>query len=293
MINIGLIKHNKLSLDNLTCKHRTKTNIKNIIKPLIEIKEVQPDGKLIGSEIVKALEADPKNVIESYLCLEEDGIVYYCFYCLTFELINENILASYLSKNNESVYGNIVILKIDYINNVNISISENEIFRLFKKRIVHNSVIIKPDNSIIKHKYIINPLINSTLTNKICPYDKITFLNGELQLYFEAIPSNDNLNSYATIIEKKLKIHGDVIITFNRYYEGEIYYIDINEDLFKKIMLIMSNSNKSICGIEEDDRYFYNVLNKKLINLAEINMNIPDDILNKPTLNSTIHIKKN
>jgi hypothetical protein len=305
-INIGLIRPNKLSLNNLKCCNRNKNNIKNIIDSYIELKEVNSLNNLIGPDIIINLNTNLKNMIQSYACLEEDGIIYYTFYGLLenvnqIDLDNENIIGNILSKNNECVYGNMIILKINYNNTTNINITKNDIVKLFKKRLVNTAIIICPDNSLIKHKYINNPIKNSLLKNKNCPFSNYTFLNGSIDLYFETNPENNELNTYATIIKNKLeinksipplKINGYVIITFKRYYEGEIYRINIDEKLFKNMLLIITNTNEHICGINENDIYFYQVINKRISNIKnkEIIINIPDDILNMPSLNSTIHI---
>lgn len=297
-INVGLIEPNKLLLDNLSCNNRTFDNIKYILEQYIQLKEISSDPEKIGLCIAKNLNNPSDRIIQSYFCLEIDGYVYYTFYSLveTHKFTDEirttkNFVGEYISKSNEYVYGNIIILKINYITGKNENITVDEIIELFKQRIVHTAIIVSPENKITMHKYINNPLVNSSFTSNECPCDIKSFIGCDISMYFDPTPTNDKINSYGSIISKSFKINGDIIFILSRYYDGEIYFIDISKEVFNKIMVIVSNTSNYNCDINEDDTYFYKILEHKYssITCKEICTNIPDDVLNAASANSMIH----
>ena len=123
----------------------------------------------------------------------------------------------------------------------------------------------------------------------------------------ETHPTNNDINRKATIIERKLKIVGNVVIAMMTI-EPHVEFQDLTIELFEKILAIMSDSSFSRQMSDSEDKNimssssqntkvsnFYRILNDRYAQYKKTHSDkfidiIPDDVLNGPIMNFTLNI---
>ena len=161
-----------------------------------------------------------------------------------------NKLASQLTKN-INVQGCMILIKRDITTDklkfINFDISE--LIDMIKDTFVHNSLLIKPDNSIINYPYI-NDVLEAKIeeyTFKNIRYYEHKFLDYILTFFCDisAPRTDDNLNRFASTVYSK-KIYGDVYITLTTTREDFVQNLNITEDVFKQIYHIYATDSSNI-----------------------------------------------
>lgn len=306
---VGLISSNNITYENITklkddikskistiCKFnkRDTSNIKNVINYIFEnVKIIDNENEYIQTQelITYFNKKNNKYVNEKY----------YLFYPIYLEStiehynLQRNYIGEYLINHKENIYGDAIIIKVNnekYEKDEKIiDITDNDLYRLIKHSYFHKSIVINSKNNISAHYFTNNPAYNfSKFDNSV--YEQINFMEFTIELYFsmkdkhKITENKDKLNKYGTIIKKYssndelFPIYGPIMVTLQK--EGE--YIYLNKQLLNNIMKIISNVSKNKIGNNID---LFNT-----IELNEICLTIPDDVINRPSLNSLLKMKK-
>ena len=170
--------------------------------------------------------------------------------CQDLSHLRFNKLASQMTKN-INVQGCMLLIKRDITNSklqfLDFNISD--LIDMTKDIFVHNSLLVKSDNSIINYPY-----INDVLEAKIEEYTfkNIRYYEHKLIDYtltffcdISASRDNNNLNTQASIIYGK-KIYGDVYITLTTTREDFAQNLNLTEDLFRQIYHIYATNSSNI-----------------------------------------------
>ena len=146
-------------------------------------------------------------------------------------------------------------------------------------------MLVTTSNQIREIEYSSNPLEHTNIDSQNCICVPLPFLSSSLVIFLEKKPVDDKLNTFATILCKQLKIHGDVVVIMN-----QTKTIDVTKDIFEMILKIMTNVSSDGLKQLTSESYEHGIIDftRNLAkNIKEINTNIPDDVLNSNTLNST------
>lgn len=202
---------------------------------------------------------------------------------------NTNFLGRYIIENHEPMEYKCIIIKT--YNNENIDITFEDLCDIFKSRLIHRAIHIYPNNDIREITFVHNPIENTCLTEKNSRCVQIDFLNRCLCVFLEYEPSINYLNKYPTLLCKKLKIHGSVIISM-LLKEPYIENVDLDKNTFKKILSIITNASSSQIDLPLErlkNENFYFLLDGAAKKFEyQINENIPPDVLDSVTMNSTL-----
>jgi hypothetical protein len=292
-----MIKKNNITFDSLTFDMIKGDDFNNMIKPYIDIVniELQNENQILN-KIIEHIGYVSDKSYRSYKCYEDnDKMVYHVYVGIDDTGNSENMMGRFLSESHEPIVGNSVLLC--YRNMTLMDITFDDVINTIRSRLIHNAVLIKTDNTIEHVEYYEIPIENTHLTIDNCKCVQIDFMNKVLCLFVQTFNNeyqNDDaqLNGYATILFKQLKIYGDVVVSMlTKIPSTEI--CDISSDVMKKILCVRSNMvNEKIDAYSDKStkENFYDLIN--LVsdayeqNICEI---IPDDIMKMPTLNSTLH----
>lgn len=297
MLQIAVIKPNTFMFENMSYNDISGNMLETTLHKFIEIVKIDSSSNdEILKNIVEHVGLTTDETRRTYKCYESPTNCVYLMYVSsdeeTFKVEkskNANSLARFLSENHEPVMGNCVILNTSITSNCDITF--DDVLRIVRSRIIHKAITLSPNGSIKESLYNMNPIENTSLKEENCRCFQVEFFNKVLCVFIEPVPSIGGINKYATILCKKLRIHGDVVIgILTKYPATEI--IDIDQDLFKKILCARSNtSSKDVEGFSEEvlKGNFYNVLEKCVCKYGNtINDNIPDDVMNGQSMNSTL-----
>ena len=292
MVKIAVIKKNNFEFDSLTYDDITTDKFSKIIKENIILQEIDATtNDTIMKEIIDNLNFDPDKVCRTHKFYEIPEFSFYLLYVnATTEQENDNTFGRYISQNHEPINGNCVILKS---NKTAIhDISYNEITTIFRSRFYHKAVLISPSNEMKEVVYFNNPIENTNMTEQKSRCIHIEFLNRILCVFLEFEPSIDYYNYYATILCKRLKVHGVVVVSMMINYPSQ-EIIDLTPEILKNILVVRSNtSTDNVAGLSNEvmEDNFFDVLKKYTEKYEHrINDGIPDDVKNNVTLNSTLY----
>ena len=236
------------------------------------------------------------NVYNTYKCYEASDCMIYLLYSTIKDKTQNNALCRYFSEGFEEVYGNCVLLKTCYNSegkSINCDITMKDVVNGLISKIIHTAVWITPDGNLRNVNFTNIPIENTPITEANCRSINIEFLGKDLIMFIEPSPQDTNINTYATIIGKKQKILGNVVVTLMSHVPT-CETTNVDDELMHKILVVMSNH--SICReIKFDNDFDTNKFNfYKLIDkyydmcsgrICEI---IPPDVLNGYTYNSTL-----
>jgi hypothetical protein len=289
-VKIAIIKRNNCTFNALTFDDIKSDKFETHLNEYIDITEIDIiDEKQLLNRIVEKIGYQQNNPYKSYKCFESNEKMLFHVY-LGIENGGDNTLGQFLSEFHEPVICNSVMLRYDNVKLCDISF--NDIVTAFRMRLIHKAIIIKTDDQIENIEYHDIPIENTNLTENSCRCIQIDFMNKVLCLFVEPTPSGNEINKHASILYKRLKIHGDIVVSMmTKFPSTELD--DIDDVTIRKIICICSNMSLS-----DIEKYFdssvqgnfydvINVISSKYEN--QICENIPDDILKMPTLNSTLH----
>lgn len=307
---ISIISNNNIKYDNIN-----ENNIKDIINNICKFNKCDISDK---QEIIKYI-ISQTNIIDNakeFIQTEElithfnkkiinDKIEYvsekyYLFYPIYSDStidklkLERNLIGEQLINQKEIIYDIIAIIKVKLQDKKEeiIDITYEDIYKLIMQNYIHNSIIIT-DNKIYERKFNNNPTYNFKKFSESV-HENINFLGFTLKLYFSVkekhkqLSNKNKINKYGTIIKKYsdsnelFPIYGPVLVTLQKEDE----YIYLTEDLFNKIMIVISNISKENINNNMD---LFDIIVKN--NLQNICLNIPEDIINRPSLNSLLILK--
>lgn len=295
MIKIGIIKPNKIDITELSYDNLNDNNKCDMFfKDYVEICELEnTDNNKLLQQISEKLTIGENLTYRTYKCYETyDNTNYYIMYATTEENANiksenDNILGRYLSEKHESSFGNCVILKTN--NNKNVDITTNEITKIIKSRFIHSAVMITVDDDYRDVTYTENPVENTEIKIDNCMCYPVDFIDKTICVFIEKNPTKLKFNKLATLLCKRLRVVGDVVISMmTTFPSNEIN--DLHVDDLKKIICVKSNISVNPSEMIDNplNVNFYKILNTLFEKYPELRDNIPDDVINGPTMNSTL-----
>lgn len=312
MLTFALLKNSVLSFESLTINEIRSHKFKQFLLPFVDIIQIESDDMtILMKEIVDKLKLSPTDTCDCYKCFETHNELYHLIYSTTSVVGNENILGRFLSRDHTNIFGECALIKTTINNDCTTTpsnITIDDVATLFAIKLVHKSLLIGNDK-MEEYYFIKSPLDQiDRFNDNDCKYVKIEFLGKILMLFIKSTPTEGYINRKATILYKKYKIIGDVVIALMTV-DPVLEYHDVDADLFKKIMAVMSDCSfsRNITDIEDVDGVcdtntniikttnFYKILNDRFIKYGKNTTDdfidiIPDDVLNGPTLNSTLII---
>jgi hypothetical protein len=299
MLQIAVIKPNTFTFENMSYDDVSGNPLAKTLREFVEIVKINSSS---NDDILKNIVDNVGQLTDearrTYKCHETPTNCFYLMYVSTDEETfkaekskNANGLAHLLSENHEPVLGKCVILNTSIApNTTNCDITYEDVLMIVRSRVIHKAITVSPNGSIVESLYNMNPIENTHLKEENCRCYHIDFFNKVLCVFIEKVPSKGSINEHATIICKKLKVYGDVVIgILTKYPAREI--MDIDKNLFGKILCVRSNtSSKDADGFSEEvlQGNFYSVLEKYVRKYENsVNESIPDDVMNGPSMNST------
>lgn len=293
MITVAKIKPNLFSFDGVDVETILSATFKDILKNYIDMITINytSDTDLL----FHFLQYIDKDMISqscgTHMCYETQTQLIYQLYKTVGDSTEKNTLARFLSENHEDVFGNTIILGTQLIDGkqTNVDMSYDMVVDIIRNKIVHKAILLKPDNS---HKEIFFtklPIENSPLIENNCRCIHIEFWGRVIALFMEMSPKKDIINTYATIIGKKLKIYGDVVITMLTT-SPHVEVCNLTDELFDKLLVILSDHSISRTNCNETTPSFLMNIQKTYDKTSKtINISIPDDVFIGPTYNSTLN----
>ena len=299
-IQLGLITINDISL--IDCLNNKNTVLLKITDELLNIKNTLSINNIL---------------VTHNLIYETDKYKYYSFYLLVNkdEVIELNKKAQSLSTNNESVYGNCIVMKTDY-NDIIQSITIDEIEYLIDIKNKFIGYLITPENEIQQKRF--ERLILKDYSFNEPVLIKFVLFDYLIKMYLDIKPNNNKMNKIATGIFKNFIINGDVFICIVKMAQGKVTeYLNIdNNDILILLYLILEKDvndqslfkhqhsfNYSLYkNYNETENNIFGKQDKLMKNTVYINyiifneylnrLVIDPDILNGPILQEHIDINK-
>jgi hypothetical protein len=289
MINIAVLKSNDINLNNITYDELNNGALEKILRDNITFNNIRTveDDMLI--DIITNISPNVSERIVTNKCYEGTSNNIYALYAMN-DKNPKNNLGRLVSIGHEEFNGNCVLINTNIISAMemkNCDITYDDIFNMFKSFINHKAIMIEPDDDIENIKIIMynnHPIENSNFTNDNCKSYDIDFGDNSLCVFM----SNDvdvkthKLNKLATILCKKYRIYGTVVVSlYSRM--PHIKMIDLDKELFHNILKVKSNSREHP-GINDENTNFHKSV-EYMAGEKNIIYNIPDDILCGPIMN--------
>ena len=294
MLQIAIIKPNAFGFEKMSYDDICGQTLENTLKQFIDIITIDNStNELLLKNIIENIEKPTDDTIRSYKCFETSTSSAYLMYIsgesISNNETNTNNIARFLSEKHEPVIGKCVVLNTS--TSTNIDIKYDDVIKIIRNRLIHKVITLSHSGEIIETNYTTNPIENTQLKSDNCRCYQIEFLNKILCVFMEMSPMENSINKYATLLCRKMKVAGDVVISIlTKYPTLEI--MDIDSELIKKILCVRSNvSSSELDKISEDviRGNFYNILEQYASKYNNaINENIPDDVLGGQTMNSTL-----
>ena len=257
-------------------------------------------------------------MITNGVCYHSDKYIYSIFYLLVHKdiEIELNKKVNCLAVNNDSIYGNAVLIKTNYDNKIE-SITKEEIEYILNIKKDNMCYLITSDNKIIQ-KHFNNFNINEFGFNKpVCI--KFVLFGYMIKVFLDVEPKNNVLNKIITAIYKTFKIKGDILFYIGRIDKGNLVeYINLDiDDIYILLNLIINKDINDPNQFEFKHSFLYSIyynynklpdkifgdyskimmINNNISNDAIFNMfiesvNIDQEIMDGPILNEHINYDK-
>jgi hypothetical protein len=295
-----------VKIENITCSknHNNESNESN---------ESNENNNIIFqmmSIIEKDIHAIDNTPCNTHKCYETSNDMYYFLYKPNMSNQESNIisLSRYFTTQHESIVHRGVLLKTSYDSNhklINTNITLDDVVNIIRNKLVHKAIIIKTDNTFEEIIFDKIPIDHTNMHPDTTRYIQIDIFGKTLTMFIDIIPQNNNHNSdfnkHATIIGRKMKILGDVVVSLLSM-QPTVEINNLSIDIVKKIISYrMHNSdtpknisdqmNNAMSGAMSDNMNdnFYQLLQSSNDTLDEINdFVIPDDVLNGMSYNSIL-----
>lgn len=292
MIEVAIIKPNNFSFDEVSYEKLIDGTFNEFIGHYITIEKIESSSEeILMANIIRLISRSNDEVGRAYKCFESPNGCTYTFYVANTKNEEEglNRIGSFLSERHEPVIGTCVLMNVT--DTQNCDISKGHVFDIIRSRFIHKAIVITPNNEITETQYIKVPTENTHLMENSSRCYQVDFLNKIFCVFIEYSPEDNRFNKYATILCRRLKVHGDVVVAMlTKLPSTEV--VDIRPDTFKKILCARSNmttADSDKLAEEAIRNNFYSVLEKAYGKFnGTIIEGLPDDILNGQTLNSTL-----
>lgn len=295
---VATIIPNNITFETMPDDDITEKNLTNIISKLISFVSV-PDN---ATEMFQAIGEliDPPDLddmrITTAKCYETYDNMLFMMSC-NYSARQDNKICRYMSIGYKQVYGSSVFVTTSYDKTGKITYTDTtikNIVNMLMAKMKHQAILITPDNHIQTLTFSRLPIENTTLTETNSRSIPIEFLGRNVVMFMEMTPTDDRFNLYATILGKKQRIHGDVVISMvSQYPMMETLHLSV--DLFQKILVVMSHHDISRTLKQDDNadpnsNNFYRFLEERFASCDKhLNTTIPDDVMRSQTYNSTLH----
>lgn len=293
---IAKIIPNNITFESMTDADITEQSLLKLVQQLITFERVPDESNEMLQCIGELLDPPDDIRIRTSKCYESYDNMLFMMVC-NHSVGQENKFCRYMSAGYVPVFGMCIMISTSYDKTGKIiytDITAKQIVDMLLAKMVHTAIMITPNNTISTIPFSRLPIENSIITETNCRSIPIEFLGRNIVMFMEMQPTDDRLNLYATIIGKKQRVHGDVVITMISQYPM-METLSLNEDLFRKILLVMSNHqlSRKLTGIDNADQNssnFYHFLEGRFKQCnPNINTIVPDDVLRTQTYNSTLH----
>lgn len=294
-LNIGIIKPNQVTFNEWVLEDFKSTKFDEEIRKYIEVKTI---NYITREELLYAISSELEQfqgnkVGHTQKCYSSTKYLTYIMFSTSQEENRScNTLGRYFTQDHEPLFGNSVILNTKKIDGkyTNVDITMKKIIKILRNKFIKTSILITPSCTRIEQcqelTYVNHPMDGSNLVNARCVVSEL--FNKNLIIFMEKEPEDDRMNPIATIIGKNRRIHGRVVLTMT---DRDAYRNtnSISLELFKKMMYILCDHSISrILDIDENDNTNFEELLDKLKKTEEINLTIPDDIMNSATYNASL-----
>jgi hypothetical protein len=263
---IAIIKPNNyiVNVENQT-PQEFKDSVQNIIDNDTTLVTVETTDQMMQT-IVDTINLTPDLMGDTDMCYDDTNYIYQLCH-LNREVnklnLNENELnqfSRYLIHNRKNIYGKTVIIKSKIGKDSvcqSCTITKDDIYNIFYKRIIHKGILLKQDNNPREFYFTNNPLSDYLSTHPQNNTDnfrwtELSFLKFNLLILFKINNKDDEINKLATRLMGSHKIYGDVIITSKLNKHD---YCDIDIDLFNKLLYVSGGKldNRILNDNEDDD----------------------------------------
>lgn len=301
MISVAVISDSNFSFDNISYNDIISDKFAQMLCNYIKIIQLPTENGEIMKHIIPLMDCPDNTECRSYKCYESQKHSSFLLYATrkptedksetttNADVCNVNILGKFLSERHEDVLGKCVIVNSTDKNIYDVSYQQ--VVDIIRSRVVHKAVIVTPNDDVNEIIYTNLPIENSPLHEDNCRCIQVEFLNRIICIFLEHNPATDKFNKYATLICKRLKVHGNVVISMMTQYPFT-ELTDLTPEVFKKILCIRSNTSSSdVNGLSEKalQTNFYDVLEENMQKFhSEICETIPDDVINGQTMNSSL-----
>lgn len=291
MTSFAVISSAPFSFETIPYDDIIGEKFSQILMPYVRIITVN-DGENKMEYIIPYIGGKDENIHRSHKCFENFEYSTYLLYANGTHICDEdaNTIGRFLSERHENVIGNCVL--INSTQEKMIPIKYEQIVDIIRSRIIHKAVLITPSDNIQEITYTSLPIENSPIRTENCRCVHIQFLTKVLCIFLEHEPIDDKINKFATIVCKKLKIHGNVVVSLLDNYPS-VEVVDITKNIFNKILCVQSNTSiasENTLSDEAIQTSFFSVLQKYAEKYGNsVCENIPPDVINGNTMNSTLH----
>lgn len=306
---IAKIKPNSISFDNIDDADMTSEKLMSLLSQYIEFVTVSDDNEKFMEDIAKLIidtnARDDPVTIQSYKCYESlDHMIHLVTNDL--EGQQQNKLCRYINECFSEVYGNCILFKLACTSATSVQtqqqgntvelltdITMRDIIDIYLSKLTHTAIMITPNNSISTISFSRIPIENSPIIEANCRCINIEFLGKTIVVFMELNPTDDRINTYATIIGKKQKIMGNVVVALMSQV-NTFENCNLDDELMHKILVVISNHSMSR-ELDLNDEFdpnklnFYKLLDERYKKCSgNICENIPPDVLAGYTYNSTL-----
>lgn len=294
MLQIAVIKPNKITFENITFDDVKSSKFVELLKPAIDIVNIDASSNdETMKNMIPYIGASADETRRTYKCYENKTQSVYLIYVASdeqsLELPETNRIGRFLSEGHEPVVGSCVILNTDVSKNCDITF--DNVIEIFRSRLVHTAIVLHTDGTISETEFNRLPIERTHMNENNCRCYQLEFLNKILCVFIEPVPQNGSVNKMATILCKRARIHGDIIVgMLTKYPTVEV--IDIDADVFRKILCVRSNTSSTANDKFSEEALhnnFYNILDKYAHDFNNtVIETIPDDVMHGPAMNATL-----
>jgi hypothetical protein len=295
---VATIIPNDITFENMIDDDITNEKLTHLVSKLVTLIHVPDESTEMFQAIGELI--DPPDLDDVRICTakcyESYDNMLFMMSC-NYTGRQENKLCRYMNVGYKQVYGTSVFATIGYDKSGKIMYTNTtirDIVNMLLAKMRHQAILITPDNHIQTLTFARLPIENTTLTETNSRSVPIEFLGRNIVMFMEMIPTDDRFNLYATILGKKQRVHGDVVISMVSQHPM-METLSLGEELFQKILVVMSHHDlcrtlKYDDNADPNTNNFYRFLEERYSSCdKQINTTVPDDVMRSQSYNSTLH----
>lgn len=287
MICVAVIHQNMASFDEMSYDDICGNKLRDFISKYVTV--IQMDASSNDAtlkSIIDIVGTTNDATRKTHKCFEtRTNTVYSIYVPSDTDSNNSNNLGRFVSECHECVSGDCILLNTRDMNNCDITM--DSVTDIFRSKFVHTAIKITPDGTFTNVCYHKNPIESTSIIESNCRCVQIDFLGKTLCVFLEIVPTDVHINRYATILCKKLRIHGDVIVSMISTFPS-IEITNIDEKMVRDIIIIRSNNGENMTIPDDPHENFYNTIRTNLRRNDIINENIPDDVMDGLSMNESL-----